>query len=219
MIVREFYRGPIEGAKMRLQTNDQTNGPTGDFWGFMGPDLGADASLKNFLESPDHKLVYEKRNLIVKDMSILLARLVKDNQEPPQGAYVLAVGTGDTGWDPMNPPAATDEQRALENEIERKTFADTQFIDSGGSPVAYPTKIVDFITTFSESEAVGPLVEMGLLGGNISTNLSIKNPVPAGAYDDTVDLTSYETMLNYLTFPVINKPATATLTWVWRLTF
>ena len=163
----------------------------------------------------------EKRNLVVKDASILIARLVKDNQEPSKGAYVLAVGSGDVGWDPMSPPAATDTQRSLYSEITRKTFTTTQFVDSGGLPVGYPTNIVDFTTIFTESEAVGPLVEMGLIGGNISTNMAVKNPVipPNGTYDPTVDLTTFETLLNYLTFPVINKPATSTLEITWRLSF
>lgn len=163
----------------------------------------------------------ERRNLVVQDASILIARLVKDNQEPPHGAFALAVGSGDVGWDVMSPPAATDTQRALYAEITRKTFASTQFVDSGGTPVGYPTNIVDFQTIFSESEAVGPLVEMGIIGGNVDSNLSITNPVtPAnGPYDDTVDLTNFETLINYLTFPVINKPATSTLEIVWRLTF
>jgi len=176
-------------------------------------------TLRDSLTGEETK--YEKRNLVVRDASILIARLVKDNQEPPQGAFVLAIGTGDVGWDPMNPPAPTDTQRALYSELTRKTFSDTQFVNSSGVPVAYPTNIVDFTTIYTESEAVGPLVEMGLLGGNINSNMSVKNPVsPAnGTYDDTVDLTSYETMLNYLTFQVINKPATSTLQIVWRLTF
>lgn len=162
-----------------------------------------------------------KYNLVVKDASILIARLMKDSQEPSHGAFVLAVGTGDSGWDPMSPPAPTDTQRSLYGELTRKTFAETAFIDSGGIPVAYPTNVVDFTTTFSESEAVGPLVEMGLLGGDISSNMSVRNPVlpPNGPYDATVDLTLYETQINYLTFPVINKPATSTLTITWRLTF
>lgn len=164
---------------------------------------------------------WERRNLVVRDASILIARLVKDNAEPPNGAFALAVGSGDVGWDVMNPPAATDTQRALYAEITRKTFASTQFVDSGGLPVAYPTNIVDFQTIFTESEAVGPLVEMGLICGNVDSNLSIKNPVtpPNGAYDDTVDLTNFETLLNFLTFPVINKPATSTLEIVWRISF
>lgn len=163
----------------------------------------------------------ELRNLIVKDASILVARLMKDNAEPPKGTYVLAVGTGDTGWNPLAPPAPTNTQRALYSELTRKTFSQTQFIDAGGVPTAIPTNVVDFSTVYTESEAVGPLVEMGLIGGNISTNLSIRNPVvpPNGPYNPLVDLTTKETLINYLTFPVINKPATSTLEIVWRLTF
>lgn len=179
-----------------------------------------------FLELRDGKtgeLQYEwqRQNLVVLDASILIARLMKDNAEPPKGIFALAVGTGDSGWNLMSPPAPTTTQRALYSEITRKTFSSTQFINAGGVPVAYPTKVVDFTTIFTESEAVGPLVEMGLIGGNISTNLSVKNPVspPNGAYDATVDLTDFETLVNYLTFPVVNKPATSTLQIVWRLTF
>ena len=166
------------------------------------------------------------QNLVVRDASILVARLLKDNQETNlHGAFVLAVGTGDTGWDLMNPPAPTDTQRALYSELTRKRFAQTDFVDPGGLPVGYPTNVVDYTTTFSESEAVGPLVEMALLGGNISTNMSVRNPVPtpygpnsALAYDAAHNLTMWETELNYLTFPVVNKPATSTLTITWRLT-
>jgi hypothetical protein len=169
-------------------------------------------------EVQDHR---EVRNIVVKDASILIARLVKDSVEPPFGAYVLAVGTGDSGWNPMSPPAATNTQRALYSELSRKTFANTTFIDSGGVPTSIPTNVVDFRTDFSESEAVGPIVEMGILGGNISTNLAVRNPVtpPNGAYNATVDLTTKESLLNYLSFPVINKPPTSTLSVVWRLTF
>lgn len=169
------------------------------------------------------KLVAERehRNLITMDASILIARLVKDNAEPPFGVYALGVGSGDSGWDLQNPPAATNTQRALYSELTRKTFASTQFIDGDGLPVAYPTNVVDFTTTFTEAEAVGPLVEMSLLGGNISSNMAVLNPVsPAnGTYDPTVDLTDYETCFNYLTFKVLNKPATSTLSITWRLTF
>ena len=169
------------------------------------------------------ELQYEwvRKNLVVKDASILIARLVKDNKEPPFGAFALAVGTGDVGWNPLAPPAPTMTQRALYSELGRKIFANTQFVDAGGAPTAIPTNVVDFTTTFTESEAVGPLVEMGLIGGNVSTNLSIRNPVspPNGVYNPFVDLTTKETLINYLTFPVISKPATSTLTIVWRLTF
>lgn len=163
----------------------------------------------------------ELLNLVVLDASILIARLMKNNVEPPFGIYALAIGTGAPGWNPMSPPAATNTQRSLWSEIARKTFAVTQFINSGGLPVAIPTNVVDFTTTFAEAEAVGALDEMGLIGGNVSTNMSVRNPVlpPNGAYDPTVDLTQFDTLVNYLTFAVINKPATSILTIVWRLTF
>ncbi len=162
-----------------------------------------------------------KKNVIVKDASILIARLMKDPLEPTKGIFCLAVGTGDSGWNPMAPPAPTLTQRALYAELSRKTFATTQFIDANGAPTSVPTNVVDFTTVFSETEAVGPLVEMGLLGGTISTNTSTKNPVspPNGVYDPLVDLSAKETMINYLTFPVINKAPTSTLSIVWRITF
>jgi hypothetical protein len=159
-------------------------------------------------------------NIVVKDASILIARLMKNNKENGlSGIVALAVGSGDSGWNLQNPPIATTSQRALVSERARKTFSDTQFIDGAGLPANRPTNVVDFTTTFAESEAVGPLVEMALLGGNISTNMSERKPVPQGAYDPTVNLTNYDTMVNSLRFPVINKPATSTLTITWRLTF
>ncbi len=164
----------------------------------------------------------ERRNLVVLDASILIARLVKDPAEPSHGIFALAVGTGDVGWNPMSPPAPTNTQRALYSEITRKVFSSTTFIHPvSGVPVGYPTKVVDFTTIFTESEAVGPLVEMGLIGGNVDTNLSVRKPVsPAnGSYNDTVDLTNYDTLFNYLTFKVVNKPATSTFEITWRLTF
>jgi len=160
-------------------------------------------------------------NIVTLDMSILLARLCLDPLGPRHGIYALAIGTGDVGWDLQNPPAETNTQRALYSELSRKTFSTTTFVDSGGSPVSYPTNIIDLTTTFAQSEAVGPLVEMGLLGGDISEDLGVTNPVsPAnGPYDDTEDLRNKDTLCNYLTFPVINKPATARLQITWRLTF
>lgn len=166
---------------------------------------------------------WEKKltNLVVLDASILIARLVKDSSEPPHGLFALAVGSGDVGWNPMSPPQPIETQRALYAEITRKTFSSTTFVDGNGVPVGYPTKVVDFTTIFTESEAVGPLVEMGLLGGNVDSNLSVKKPVsPAnGSYNPTVNLTNYDTLFNYLTFKVVNKPATSTFEITWRLTF
>lgn len=167
-------------------------------------------------------------NVVTLDAGILLATFMKGtgtslpNQCVPNfGVYALAVGTGDAGWDPLNPPAATDTQRSLYNELARKAIASTDFIDETGGVSAVRTNIVDFTTTFSESEAVGVLTEMGLLGGDIDTNMAIRNPIlpPNGTYDSTVDTSGKDTLVNYVTFSAITKPPTSTLTWTWRLTF
>jgi hypothetical protein len=168
------------------------------------------------------------KNVVTLDASILIARLMKGTgtsiahqSEPSFGIYALAVGTGELGWNLQNPPPATNTQRSLWNELARKAIANTSFINQDGTIAGVPTNVVDFTTTFAESEAVGPITEMGLVGGDISTNLSVRNPVlpPNGLYDPTVDLVGLDTLVNYLTFPVINKPATSTLAWTWRLTF
>lgn len=189
---------------------------------FTGIRVRGDVFFK-VIDSATREVTEERhlKNLVVLDASILIARLMKDNAEPTRGIFALAVGSGDVGWDPMAPPAATNTQRSLYSEITRKTFSSTQFIDSLGSPTAIPTNVVDFTTIFTESEAVGPLVEMGLIGGDISSNMAVQNPVtPAnGVRDVSVDLTAYETLCNYLTFPVVNKSATSLLELTWRLTF
>lgn len=169
-----------------------------------------------------------KFNVVTLDASVLLARLMKGvmapvahQSEPSFGVLALAVGTGDVSWNPLNPPPATNTQRSLYNELARKQISTTSFIDADGGISGVPTNVVDFTTTFSESEAVGSLTEMGLLGGDISTNMATRNPVlpPNGSYDATVDLTGKDTLVNYVTFPAISKPANSTLSWVWRLTF
>jgi hypothetical protein len=165
-------------------------------------------------------------NIVTLDAGLLIARLMKSTatpnvSEPKFGIYAIAVGTGDVGWNPMNPPPANVNQRSLFNEIARKAVASTSFIDKNGAISGVPTNVVDFTFSFSVSEAVGPLTEMGLVGGDLSTNMSIRNPVlpPNGLYDPTVNTVGKDTLSNYLTFPVINKPSTSTLNLTYRLTF
>jgi|WetSurMetagenome_2_1015567.scaffolds.fasta_scaffold690765_1 hypothetical protein len=142
-------------------------------------------------------------NIIVNGASVLIARLLKDNTEPTAGISYLAVGTGGIGWNLQNPPQPTTTQTRLNNEIARKAFTteDVTFIDPDtGDPVLTPTNVVDYTITFAETEAVGPLVEMGLFGG------------------DATDLTDSGTEINYRTMPVINKSNSMTLTITFRIT-
>jgi hypothetical protein len=168
------------------------------------------------------------KNVVTLDAGILLATFMKGtgtavaNQCVPSfGVYALGVGTGDVSWDPMSPPPATITQRSLYNELARKAVAVTSFIDEEGSISGVRTHIVDYTVTFTESEAVGALTEMGLLGGDIDTSMAVRNPIlpPNGPYDPTVDTSAKDILINYVTFPAINKPPTSTLNWVWRLVF
>ena len=132
---------------------------------------------------------------------------------------MLSIGTGATG-SLLSPDLPDNRQRKLNSEIARKTFSAVTFRDTGGIAVAYPTNIVDFTTTFGESEAVGALNEMGILSP-VSDNPSTTNPNPNNfpTYDATLDITPYDILINILNFSVISKPSTAILSVTWRLTF
>jgi len=172
-----------------------------------------DGSTGELLHS-DHR-----KNVITLDASILVAMLARNPSSRNYGVYMLAVGTGATGA-LLSPDAPDPKQRKLNGEIARKAFSSTTFRDGSGNAVAIPTNIVDFTCTFSESEAVGPLNEMGLISP-ISANPLVTNPNP-NAYptrDTTVDLSLYDILVNYITVSVISKPSTATLSITWRITF
>ena len=165
---------------------------------------------------------YYWKNRITLDSSLLIAGLLKDPTEPAHGVNMLAVGTGATG-SANSPDAPPNTQRRLNNEIDRKTFSEITFRDSSGNAVAYRTNVLDFTCTFSEAEAVGALNEMALMS-TISDNRLVLNPNPnhAGqggqAYDPTVDVSSYDLIVNFSTFGVINKPSNMAFTITWRLT-
>ena len=168
------------------------------------------------------------KNVVTLDAGILLGRLFKGpngilpNTMVPRFAVLgLAVGTGDLGWNPLMPPPATNTQRSLYNEIGRKAIINSSFIDGSGSVTTFPTRVIDITVTFGPSEAVGSLVEMGLIGGDANSSLSIRNPIlpPNGAYNASVDVTGKDCLVNYATFPVISKSVASTLSFTWRLTF
>jgi hypothetical protein len=109
-------------------------------------------------------------------------------------------------WDLQNPPVEELTTVKLQGEIFRKQFTSWSFVTPDGVDSELPTNVLKLVTTFFESEAVGPLTEMGLYGGNASdwNNGEGKN-------------SGY--MFNYKTFPVWNKPADARLTITWKITF
>jgi len=161
---------------------------------------------------------WEQKQVITNDAGILAAILFNDPTSR-NGANMLAVGTGATGA-LLAPDAPSPNQRKLNAEIERKAWASYTFRDSNGNAVAIPTNIIDWTVTYDESEAVGPLNEMGILS-TISDNPLVQNLNPDSypTRDLTQDLTLYDILVNYLTFSVISCPATARLTITWRITF
>jgi hypothetical protein len=159
--------------------------------------------LKAYDSNQGGKLVYDyhKNNIIVNTASILIARLLKDSSEPRNGISYLAIGSGNGEWDLFDPPAPTTSQIELENEFYRKSIDVSTFVHpETGEPTTAKTNIVDYAVTFGEGEAVGPIVEMGLFGG-----------------DATAELNS-GTMINWRTFPVINKTSTMSVTVIFRIT-
>jgi len=163
-------------------------------------------------------LVYfEKDNTITLDAGLVSAAHYAG--ELTGGIKMLAVGTGATG-NLLSPDAPQATQRKLNTEIARKAFSSWTYRTAAGVAVAYRTNIVDFTTTFGESEAVGALNEMALLCP-FSVNPLNKNPINNGPtdYDPTIDTTGKDLIINYLTFSVVSKPSTAVLAITWRLTF
>lgn len=149
---------------------------------------------------PDRE-IYLGHNIVVTGMATLMAILAKDCSAVLAGFSFMGVGTGGVGEDPFNPPAPVGNETQLKNEIFRKGFSSVNFVDENGLPVLTPTGTVDFAATFTETEAVGPLTELGIFGGDASASAN------SG------------TMVNYIRFPVVSKTASSTLTLVVRFAF
>lgn len=165
--------------------------------------LKGELFLKAYEMADGGRLVYDyyRGNIIVNTASILIARLLKDSSEPTNGISYLAVGSGSGEWNLFDPPAPTTSKTYLENEFYRKSIDVSTFVHpETGEPTNAYTNIVDYAVTFGEGEAVGPIVEMGLFGG-----------------DATAELQS-GTMINWRTFPVINKTSTMSVTVIFRIT-
>jgi len=146
-------------------------------------------------------LSYYQPNVIVNTASVLVARLLKDPSEVSGGITFLALGTGEAGWNLQNPPAPTTTQTALASEIVRKRLTSASFIDpTSGEISETPTNVVDYNFEFTEPEAVGAIVELGLFGG------------------DAAEEVGSGLMVNYRTFPVINKTSSMSFVIVVRIT-
>ncbi len=151
----------------------------------------------------NNRLVYsfEDHNVIVNSASVLISRLLKNSQEPKGGITYLALGEGASGWNLQSPPEATSSQAKLASETLRVPVTSSTFIDpTTGEEVSSYTNIVDYHFFFSESSGEGAFVELGLFGG------------------DATSANETGTMVNYRTFPVLNKTASMSFVIIVRIT-
>tara|TARA_B100001287_G_C22656426_1_gene517972 strand:+ start:1040 stop:1711 length:672 start_codon:yes stop_codon:yes gene_type:complete len=175
-------------------------------------------------EDGQEEIVLDKSNIYTLDGGILAALLFSRNKGTgfDRGIDMLAVGTGASG-STASPDIADFRQRKINNPLFRKGFTSVVYRTQDGLISNVPTNIVDFTTTFESSDAVGALTEMGLMstkdgvGNNTADFDQLTDTFPDRNL--TTDITTKDILVNYLTFPVINKPSGAILAITWRLTF
>lgn len=171
------------------------------------------------------EIVLDKSNVYTLDGGILAAVLFSKNlgEVFTRGIDMLAVGTGASGSS-ASPDIADYRQRKLNSPLFRKQFTSVVYRNDDGSLASVPTNIVDFTTTFESADAVGALTEMGLMAtltgvsGGANEFSQLTDVFPERETEQT-DITGSDILVNYLTFPVINKPSGAILAITWRLTF
>lgn len=177
-------------------------------------------------EDGREEIVLDKSNVYTLDGGILAAILFSRNLGSgfTRGIDMLSVGTGASG-STASPDIADFRQRKINTPLHRKRFSSVFYRNPDGSQSTVPTNIVDFTTTFESADAVGALTEMGLVctlsgdGSGGETDFSSQNPDDFPTRSELEDLTTKDILVNYLTFPVINKPSGAILAITWRLTF
>ncbi len=169
------------------------------------------------------EVVLDKSNVYTLDGGIIAAILFSKDLGGGfnRGIDMLAVGTGASG-STASPDIADYRQRKINTPLYRKGFTSVVYRNADGSQATVPTNIVDFTTTFESADAVGALTEMGLvctLTGTGNTDFSAQVPDNFPTRDLEEDVKGHDILINYLTFPVINKPSGAILAITWRLTF
>jgi hypothetical protein len=155
---------------------------------------------RDIVRAPDGTVLVDRGwhdNAIVADCRRLLASFMAG--KPGTGIGGVLVGSGQAAWDVGGPPAATPAQAAL---VDPHPFlvpaANLQidFLDNGGV-TALPTNRIQIVATIGPGKppwpdahhAAASLREFGLVGHIGGT----------------------QTLINYVTHPVINKDPTSTL--------
>lgn len=141
------------------------------------------------------------KNLIVNMASNFMAKRMRPGTSWGAGITHLELGTGVGTGTTQAPQVESVAQTALRVPLARKTITSWTYLDNAGQPTAAETNVIQLTTTFTETEAIGAIVEMGLFGGDATATLG----------------TGF--MFNYKVFPVWNKQSGMNLTIIWKLTF
>ena len=166
------------------------------------PTRGLQGMFRDILRGPDGRVLWDRgwrRNTIVRDCRRLLANFV-GGPTTSLGIQGLRVGQGNPAWDETGTPKAAETQTNL---VDEKSFLlpraslQIDFIE-GGTITSSPTNGLQIVATFGPNQPPWPdadhvsgnLREFGLVGG----------------------LDGAETLINYVTHPVIVKDPASTLT-------
>lgn len=162
-----------------------------------------DDPTQGFFKLPKNTVSQEMhvKNLIVNKASQFMAKRMRPGTTWGSGIQYLEVGTGVGTGSQQSPQSESVTQTALRQPLKRNAITSWTYLDTNGNPTGSETNIIQLTTTFSETEANGAIVEMGLFGGDATTT-------NGSGY-----------MFNYKTFPVWNKQSGMKLTVVWKLTF
>ncbi len=177
----ETFSQAVDGFKLTI--NKMFKEETRQMKGYL-------LKLEAFDKSGNLVYSHEGPNVVVDTASNLLALLLKESGQPGiQGIKYLALGQGAPGWNVMAPPSPTPDRPSLYREFARVPLTYSQFVNpSNGQPSETPTNVVDYVFAVSEGQAVGPIVECGMFGG-----------------PDATSTLGTGIMVNYRTFPVLNK--------------
>jgi len=191
-----------------MQYSEEFKTPKGfiDVYGHKGSPEFVKIGLgekQGYFVIPKDSIVQEMhvKNLVVAKASKFMAKRMVPGVSWGAGIGYLELGTGVGTGTTQAPQAEASTQEALRTSLIRNPISAWTYLDGDGAPTATETNVVQYSTTFTELEAIGALVEMGLFGGDATAT--------AG--------TGY--MFNYKVFAVWNKDDTMQLTIRWEITY
>jgi hypothetical protein len=168
------------------------------------PTLELHGLYRDVLRGPDGRILWDRgwvRNAIVLDCRLLLATLM-GGPATGKGIQGMRVGQGLDSWDTSGPPAPTPKQKALVDPqpfLLKKSDLQIDFID-GATVSGTPTNRIQIVATLGPNVPPWPDPPTGHASGNLRE------------FGLVGEIDGAETLINYVTHPVIVKDPASTLT-------